>query len=110
MMSLPVWLPGPMFLLGGLYPGGVYVQWGSLSGGRVLSRWVSVRQEVSFQGSLSGGRVSVQGGLCPAGSLSEGGFCQGIPPYGEEWAVLPHPTGILSCLKMLLILLNRTMA
>ena len=49
MMSLPVWLPNPMFLLGaslclvpcsllgGLCPGGVSVQEGSLSRGRSLS-------------------------------------------------------------------------
>ena len=69
MMSLPVWLPGPMFLLG-----------------RGVSAWSHV---------LSGG-LSVQGGLCPVGdsvgerSLS-GRVCQvdppDRPPYGEERTV-----------------------
>ena len=45
-------------------------------------------------GSLSRGRVSVQGeGLCPGGgSLSTGVsvlgvLCQGGSPYGKEWAI-----------------------
>ena len=54
MMSLPVWLPGPMFLLGGLYRcscvpfGGLCprgsLSRGSLSRGASLSRGVSVRE------------------------------------------------------------------
>ena len=48
MMSLRVWLPGPMFLQGGLY------------------LW----SHVPSKGSLSGG-------LCP-GSLCPGGLCQGV--------------------------------
>ena len=49
MMSLPVWLPGPMFLLSGLHPGG------SPSGefpsrGRSPSREVSIQSEVSSRG------------------------------------------------------------
>ena len=42
-------------------------------------------------GSLSE-EVSIQGGLCPGGSLSRGGLCLGVsllgrPPYGNERAV-----------------------
>ena len=58
MMSVPVWLPGPMFLPAG----------GSLSRGSVS------------KGSLSRG-VSVQRGLCPEVSLSR------RRPYGKERAV-----------------------
>ena len=60
MMSLPAWLPGPMFL---------------------LVRSLSL-VPCSFWGSLSRG-VSIQGV-----SLSSGSLCQRPPPqYGEEWAV-----------------------
>ena len=89
MISLPVWMPGPMFLLGEslslvpcsfqedlcpgalclgvrggvcLCPGGVSVQ-GDFCLGGSLVRGVSV--SVS-RGSLSR-KVSVQGGLCPWG-------------------------------------------
>ena len=66
MVSLPVWLPGPMFGL-----------WGS------LSRGVSVQEGVSVQGGSLSRVVSVQGVLCPGR----------LPPpdrdslYGEERAV-----------------------
>ena len=65
---------------GGLCLGGVSVQWGSLSGGWSLSTQVSV------QG------VSVQGSLCPGGSLSrglsvKGALCQEDPQYSNERAV-----------------------
>ena len=92
MMSLPVWLPVPMFLPEGSLClvlcsfQGVYVQ-GSLSrgsltgglcpGGLCGSLWgvsaprVSV-QEVSSQGVSV--RGSLSGGLCP------GGFCGGLYP------------------------------
>ena len=62
MMSLSVWLPGPVFLLGG------------------SPEWVSV-QGVSVQGD------SLSRGLCPGKSLSGGSLCQGDPPYCEERAV-----------------------
>ena len=55
MMSLPVWLPSPMFLPGALYPRG-FLSRGSLSRG------------VSVWGSLSGGsclRDLCLRGLCP---------------------------------------------
>ena len=83
MLSLPVWQPGPKFLLGRLYPWsqvpyGVSVQ-ESLSR-RSLSRWSLSRRSLSrrslSKGSLSRGYlsrgVSVQGSLCPRGSLSRG--------------------------------------
>ena len=54
MMSLPVWLPGPMFLLGG-----------------ALCLW----SHVLSAGSLSRG-ISVQGNFCPGG-LYPGGLCPG---------------------------------
>ena len=63
MMSLHVWLPGLIFLLVGLCPGGLCL--GSLSRGDLC------------RGSLLGGGVFVQGG-----SLSGGGLCPGDPPYG----------------------------
>ena len=56
--SLTVWLPGPMFLLGGLRPGGSLSGWGSLSRG------------ISVEGiNVRAGRV-----VCPVG-----GLCQGDP-------------------------------
>ena len=69
MMLLPVLLPGPMSLLGGL------CLWS-----HVLSRVVSVQG-----GSLSRGLCP--GGLSPGGSLSRGVSIREIPPYGEEWVV-----------------------
>ena len=91
MMSLHVFLPGPMFLLEGwslclvpcsfwrgLCPGRVSVQWG-LCHGRSLS-WGSLSRGFSAMGGLCPGGVccggslsrgiSVQGVLCPEGSLS----------------------------------------
>ena len=58
MMSLPVWLHGPMFLLGGCVAGSMFLLRGLCFEG-CLSLGVSVR------GSLSGG-------LCP-------GVCLGVP-------------------------------
>ena len=80
MMSLPVWLPGPIFLPGSLCPEeslswGVSVLGGLCPGGS-LSWVVSVLGGLC-PGSLSRGalsrQVSVQGGSCP------GGLCLGIP-------------------------------
>ena len=51
MMSPPVWLPGPMFLLRVSVSGTMFIPGGSLSGGSLFS---------------------VQGVLCPGGSLSRG--------------------------------------
>ena len=72
MISLPVWLPGPIFL---------------------LERSLSL-VPCSFQGSLSRCGVSVQGwGLCLRGSLSggscpRGGLCRETPlPESEKRAV-----------------------
>ena len=97
MISLPVVLPGPMFLPGGLCPlshvpsgvGGVsvlapmFLPGGSLSGG--------MGSLSGGMGSLSGGEGvsfqvrSLSGGLCPGrslseGSLSRGSLCQGDHP------------------------------
>ena len=58
MMSLPGWLPGPMFLPGG-----------SLSRGGLLGREFSVGGEESVQGERS---------------LPRRDLCQGDPPLGEE--------------------------
>ena len=69
MMLLPVWLPGPMFLLGGLYP------------------WSHVPSRV----------VSVMGGHFPEGGFSvRGGVSVGRPPRIRK-ASSTHSTGILSC-------------
>ena len=70
MMSLPVWLPGPMFLLAGL------CSWSYVPSGRVL----------------------YIGGLCPGGLLgiSIQGVSVGRPPRIRN-ARGTHPTGMLSC-------------
>ena len=65
MMSLLVWLPGPMFFLGGSVSGPMFL----LSGGV----------------SIGGG--SVWGNLCPGGSLSKGFCVRDNPPCGKERAV-----------------------
>ena len=84
MMSPPVWLPGPMFLLSSILSRGrALCPLGFLSRGKgSLSSTVSV-QGVSVQRSLSkglcsrmclcpGGEVIVQGSLCPGESLPRG--------------------------------------
>ena len=76
MMSLPVWLTGPMFLLGGL---------GFLC--HVPSRRVSLSRESLIRG------VSVQ-----RASVRE------TPSHGEER--MSHPTGMLSCFQNLTSNLN----
>ena len=82
MMPLPVWLPGPMFILKGLCP------WS-----HVLSRGVSI------QGSLLGGLCP--GGLCPRVSV-QGGLCRDTFP-GIRKAGSMHPTRLLSCSDVKLI-------
>ena len=67
MMSLPVWLPGPMFLLGG----------------------------VSVQRGLCLGCVSVHRGLCLGGVLCPGDLCLGVSEIRKVGGT--HPTGMLSC-------------
>ena len=70
MMSLPVLLPGPMFLLGGLCPWSHVPSMG-------VSVWGSLSRGLCLGGSLLGGLcpgvsaygVSVQGGLCPVVSV-----------------------------------------
>ena len=80
-MSLPVWLPGPMFLLGG----------GSLS-----------LVPCSFKGGLCLGEVSVQGDLCLGGISvpGEGVSVQKVsvqrPPIQRTVGNV-HPTGMHSC-------------
>ena len=78
MMSLPVCLSGPMFLLVGSVSGPMFLP-GCLSPGGVQSKGVSVQGGLS-PGGLGGRGVlsrrgSVQGDLCPAGDL-----CPGRPP------------------------------
>ena len=98
-MSIPVWLPGPMFLLGWgslclvpcsfwkeiSMPGPMFLLEGLCSGG-FLSGF-SVRglcPGISVWGGVSVKRISVQGCLCPGGcvqgSLSSGISVQGRPP------------------------------
>ena len=70
MMSLPVWLPGPMLLLRRF----------SVPGPMFLPGW----------------RVFVQGSLCPGGSLSRGvSVGRSLPPIRKMGGM--HPTGMLSC-------------
>ena len=74
MMSLSVWLPGPIFRSGGLslWSGPMFLPDGSLSIGG-LCLWglcplgVSVEEGISVQGGLCAG------GLCPGGNLCPGG-------------------------------------
>ena len=109
MMSLSLWLPGAMFLLGGflcLVSCSFWGSGGSLSRGSV-SMGVCVHGGLCLGVSVQG--VYVQGGLClrgclsggsqSGGSLSRQGLCpRGLPDrnppprtetplYGEEWAV-----------------------
>ena len=69
MMSLPVWLPGPMFLLGVSVPGPMFLLGG---GGHCPGE---------------GGLCPGEGGLCPGGSLSRGslpGGCSVGTLRGQE--------------------------
>ena len=98
-MSLPVWLPGPMFLPGGLCPCSHVPSRGSLPRGlcpeESLPRGVSV-QVVFVWESLSRGLclgVSVWGYL--SRSLCPGGLCLWGPPRIRK-AGGTHPTGMLS--------------
>ena len=73
MMSLPIWLLGPMFLPWGLCPG-VSVR-GSLFKG------LSVKGAFCERESLSKG-VSVKGSLCQRESLSKGVSVKGVSVKG----------------------------
>ena len=65
MMSLPIWLPGPMFFLEGLSP------------------WSHVR---SSRGLCLGGLCL--GGLCPGGLCPQGGLCRETPnPESKKQAI-----------------------
>ena len=61
MMSLPIWLPGPMFLLEGLSP------------------WSHVRSS----GGLCLGGLCL-GGLCPGGLCPRGGLCRETPTRNQK--------------------------
>ena len=61
MMSLPIWLPGPMFLLEG------------------LSSWSHVRSS----GGLCLGGLCL-GGLCPGGLCPRGGLCRETPTRNQK--------------------------
>ena len=72
-MSLPVWLPGPMFLLRGLFLG-------DLCPGDLCPEGLFL------------GRGLCPGNLCPGGISVQGVSVQGslfreTPPWGEEWMV-----------------------
>ena len=99
MMSLSVWLPGPVFLLGG--GGGFSVQgvslWEGLCLGLVFVQRVSVQWDLCL-GVLCPG---MGGGFCPwmGGFLSfRGVLCPGVSVGGQAGST--HPTGMLSCFEM----------
>ena len=123
MMSLPVSLPGPMFLLGGLCLGGlclgVSVQgfsigvsvWVSPLGSLCLgvSAWESLSRGSLSRGSLSR-EVSVQGVSVQGFSTCEslfGSLRLGVSVQGGLWRETPrirkvgstHPIGMLSCFR-----------
>ena len=94
MMSLPIWLPGPTFLPGGLclwfhvpsgdlYPGS-HCPGGSLSGG------------LCPKGLCPGG--SLTGALCPGGSLPRGSLSRGVSGGGVSFweSLLGRPPRRLS--------------
>ena len=99
LMSLAVWLPGLMFLLGGvsvlgsMFLLGVSV-WGRKVCPEVIVREISVRVgslcpgEFLSRGFLSGG-VSVWGGLCPGVSVL-GSLCPWVF-VGRPWTEIPRP-------------------
>ena len=106
MMSLPIWLPGPRFLPGGLCLWSHVLGEGSVQGVCVwrTSVWRSLSMGVSVHG------VSVQGDFCPGGLCPEG-LCPGgllsrevsvreNPPDIQWRACSMHPTGMHSCLKI----------
>ena len=90
MMSLPVWLPGPMFFLGGPLPGPMFLPGVPMSKG------------VSGDGGLCLG----MGGFCPAGvSVQEGSLSRKVYVKGGFLYRDPrrirnagdmHPRGMLS--------------
>ena len=102
MVSLPVWLSGPMFLLGAslsLVPCSFFCPGKSLYGGSLCR-------------GLCPGEVSIQGRLCPGGDCP-GSLCLGVSVQGKGVSVQggvsigtpprirkaggTHPTGMLSC-------------
>ena len=122
MMSLPVWLTGLMFLLGGLCLWSHVLSVGLCQGVSVwgsLYRGVSV-QGVSFQECLFPGGLSVQGVSLSGGGLCLGGYCPGGSVRGPPWQRTPlppprlragstHPTEMLSCFCMCSTFSNKSM-
>ena len=111
MMSLLVWLPGPMFLPGGLYPWSHVPsgEW-SLSGGGSLSIGVSVRR-----GSLLGGVSVRRGSLSGGWSLSGGRSLSGQESLSGETshmvlhcslAFLSYRTSQKKCQRILIYYLD----
>ena len=110
MMSLPVWLPGPMFLLGGLCPwshvpsrgGGLHPE----GRGFAWGRWGLHPGERGV--CIRGRRVCIQGGK---GACIQGDSWADPPPSGTRKVGGTHPTGMLSCcfvrfrLKSLIVLI-----
>ena len=89
MMSLFVWLFGPMFLLRGgvsvsgpMFLPGESLSWGFLSRGRSLSRGGLCPGGLCPVGLCPVG--SLFGDLCPGESLSRGVSVRETPPYDEE--------------------------
>ena len=70
MMSLPIWLPGLMFFLGGPVPGPMFLLWVPLSRGslsRGVSVWVVPVQGVSVYGVFIGSQIRKAGCTHPTG-------------------------------------------
>ena len=102
MMSLPVWLPGPMFLRGVSVPSGPMFlpgEWVSVQGGWSLCLVpCSLGKGFLSRGlcsSLSRG-FSIQRGLSPGGLCPEGVSVRETPPRTVKRGGA-HPTEMLSC-------------
>ena len=96
MMSLLVWLPGPLFLPGGLYP------WSHVPSGE----WSLSGAGVSVHRGLCQERISVRWGLC-----QEGISVRRVVSVRREVSVrtgvsvrrnLPYGTALLSCFFIIL--------
>ena len=82
MMSLPVWLPGPMFLLGVSVSAVMFLPGDLCPGGLCpgVSAW-----------GFSYWEVSIQEGLCLGGSLSRGSLSGEQDLSGRSIQRTPHP-------------------
>ena len=78
MMSLPVWLTGPMFLLGR----GVSVPGPIIPSGGLCAGWSLSREGLCPGGSLSS-RGSLSRGFCTVGSLSRRFLSKGVSVWGS---------------------------